>query len=352
MNRFRPRFSLNRSPNYRSPFQKPSSHFSFRSVLIVLTVVALAVVLTIAIKSKQTPKKEVYVNPYETLVGVSISPKSFGEEDYNSFYVKVKEVGNTVSWAGPWQDFAKTDGAPSGLATLAKQKDFMPVYITGPTLDEVKKGGYETVMLNAIGTFTAVEQPKFVGLGNEIDQYYFDSPELLKKYLEAIRPIVARIKSSSADAKVFATIQYERSQGMQGGLFGGKNDESKNILKDILPQLEMFDFIAYTTYPGLIYKTPSELPDDYYTKAKGLTTKPIIFTEVGWSRSAPVEGYDGSESAQAEFIKLFRKQIKEIEPKLQIWSFLYPQDVKTPFNTMSLLAEDQETSPGFEAWKK
>ncbi|OGD62826.1 hypothetical protein A3F39_02265 [Candidatus Berkelbacteria bacterium RIFCSPHIGHO2_12_FULL_50_11] len=94
------------------------------------------------------------------------------------------------------------------------------------------------------------------------------------------------------------------------------------------------------------------MPDDYYSKVTSLTSKPIIFTEVGWSRSAPEEGYDGSESAQAEFIKEFRHQMEDIKPVLQLWSFLYPQKVSSVFETMSLLATDQETSPGFEAWKR
>jgi len=327
----------------------------FKRLLLLVLLTAFVIAVTLVGTNKlrtESSKPELYVDPYETLIGVSVSPKSFGSEDYTNFYVRVKELGNTVSWAGPWQDFAQEDGAPAEIATLAKQKDFMPVYLTGPTLAEVKKDGYSEAMTEAIGKFTATEQPKYIGLGNEIDLIYLESPELLTKYLESVQPVVNKIRSTSANAKIFATIQYERSQGLQGGLFGGKNDETKNVLKAILPQLEMFDYIAFTTYPGLIYKTPSELPADYYTKAKALTSKPIIFTEVGWSSSAPAAGYDGSQSAQAEFIKQFRSQIKVLEPKLQLWSFLYPQDVKTPFNTMSLLTADQETSPGFEAWKK
>lgn len=338
-------------PRPRLRFRLPNIRLSARKVALGIAVVTTVVGLVLALKSNQAPPKEVYVNPYETLVGVSVSPKSFGVEDYTNFYIKVKEIGNTVSWAGPWQDFTKADGAPAEIATLAKQKDFMPVYITGPTLDEVKKGGYQTAMTDAISKFAATEQPKYIGLGNEIDQFYLSSPELLTSYLKSVEPIVARLRSTSASVKIFATIQYERGQGLQGGLFGGKNDEANSVLKEILPQLEMFDFIALTTYPGLIYKTPSELPKDYYTKIKTLTTKPIIFTEVGWSRSAPADGYDGSESAQADFIKKFRNQMKELSPKLQLWSFLYPPAAEAPFNTMSLLSADQETSPGFEAWK-
>lgn len=343
-------FNFNR-PRPRFSFRLPSIRLSARKVALSIAVIATVTGLVLALKSNQAPPKDVYVNPYETLVGVSLSPKSFETEDYTNFYIKVKEIGNTVSWAGPWQDFSKADGAPANIATLAKQKDFMPVYITGPTLDEVKKGGYSAAMTDAIGKFAATEQPKYIGIGNEIDQFYLSSPELLTSYIKSVEPVVARLRSTSASVKIFATIQYERGQGLQGGLFGGKNDETKSVLKEILPQLEMFDFIALTTYPGLIYKSPSELPNDYYTKIKSLTTKPIIFTEVGWSRSAPADGYDGSESAQAEFIKKFRDQMKELSPKLQLWSFLYPPDAKAPFNTMNLLSEDQETSPGFEAWK-
>src|SRR3989344_1280097 len=163
-------FNFNR-PRPRFRFRLPRIRLSIRKVALSIAVIATVVGLILALKSNQTPPKEVYVNPYETLVGVSLSPKSFEGEDYTNFFVKVKEIGNTVSWAGPWQDFTKADGAPANIATLAKQKDFMPVYITGPTLDEVKKGGYTVAMTEAIGKFAATEQPKYIGLGNEIDQF-------------------------------------------------------------------------------------------------------------------------------------------------------------------------------------
>ncbi|OGD61654.1 hypothetical protein A2807_00190 [Candidatus Berkelbacteria bacterium RIFCSPHIGHO2_01_FULL_50_36] len=320
-------------------------------MIILGLVVVVSAVVSINIQ-RQAAKPAPYVNPYETLVGVALSPKSYKGEKFTSFFDKAKEIGNAVSWSGPWQDFAKSNGTPSDIATLAKQKGFMPIYLTGPTIEEVKNGDYQTAMTAAIGKFAATEQPKYIGIGHEIDQLYLSSPELLKKYLKAAKPVVGRLRSTSASVKIFATIQYERSQGLRGGLFGGTNDESKSILKKVLPQLEMFDFVAFTTYPGLIYKTPEDLPDDYYSKVTSLTSKPIIFTEVGWSRSAPEEGYDGSESAQAEFIKEFRHQMEDIKPVLQLWSFLYPQKVSSVFETMSLLATDQETSPGFEAWKR
>src|SRR3990167_11233726 len=340
-NRFRSRFT----------FKRTTFRLSFKTIAIGVAAVGIVLVVSLALKSKQSPPKEVYVNPYETLVGVALSPKNYEGEDFNSFFTKAKELGNTVSWAGPWQEFSKTDNAAEALMTRAKQNDFMPVIITGPTIEEVQKGGYQTEMAEAIGKFVTVEQPKYLGIGNGIDEFFLDSPELLTTYIESIKETLTRVRSVSSSIKVFATLQYERSSGLNGGLFGGENDESKNILKDILPQLEPFDFIAFTTYPGLIYKTPSELPNDYYTKIKSLTTKPVIFTEIGWSRSVPAEGYDGSESAQAEFIKKFRDQMKDVQPTMQLWSFLYPQKVKSPFDTMSLLADDQETSPSFEAWK-
>ncbi|MCR4277809.1 MAG: hypothetical protein NUV85_02220, partial [Candidatus Berkelbacteria bacterium] len=176
-------FNFNR-PRPRFNFRLPSIRLSARKVALSVAVIATVVGLILALKPDRIPPAEVYVNPYETLVGVSLSPKSFETEDYTNFFVKVKEIGNTVSWAGPWQDFAKIDGAPANIATLAKQKDFMPVYITGPTIEEVKKGGYTVAMTDAIGKFAATEQPKYIGVGNEIDQFYLSSPELLTSYIK------------------------------------------------------------------------------------------------------------------------------------------------------------------------
>jgi hypothetical protein len=55
-----------------------------------------------------------------------------------------------------------------------------------------------------------------------------------------------------------------------GGLYGGANDPSKNLWF-LLDKFPGADLIAFNTYPGMIYKTPSEIPADYFTGIKAHT---------------------------------------------------------------------------------
>src|SRR3989338_10570701 len=105
-------------------------------------------------------------------------------------------------------------------------------------------------------------------------------------------------------------------KGLRGGLFGGINDESKNQWK-LLDQFPKADLIDFTTYPALIYKAPSEIPNDYYSVILTYTEKPVLFTEVGWSSKIDNPSWETSESEQAEFIKIFEERSEEHTSELQ-----------------------------------
>lgn len=58
--------------------------------------------------------------------GVSLSPRSFGQEDFTNFFVEARQAGNIVMWAGDWNELG-TDGAPKTVAELASVYNYVPV---------------------------------------------------------------------------------------------------------------------------------------------------------------------------------------------------------------------------------
>jgi hypothetical protein len=60
------------------------------------------------------------------------------------------------------------------------------------------------------------------------------------------------------------------------------------------------DLVAFTTYPGLYYRNPSDIPEDHYAKIKNYTTKPIAFTEIGWHSAASPTSLESSEQERAQ----------------------------------------------------
>jgi len=68
----------------------------------------------------------------------------------------------------------------------------------------------------------------------------------------------------------------------------------------------------------LRYSTPDSIPSGYYSQLKQYVTKPIAFTEIGWS-SAGANG----EKLQAEFLLKFLQLTKGLELAMVNWLFLH-----------------------------
>ena len=292
----------------------------------------------------------------ETLRGISLSPKSFSPQNFTAFFEKAAPVNQVITWAGDWQQLSDEKAAPSVLAQLSSQYGFKPVIITQffsqgsksllRPLTEETKNSYKTGAVDFAQKF----KPEYLGLGIEINILAEASPALFDEYASFFSEVYDAIKQVSPGTKIFTVFQLERMKGLQGGLFGGRSDPSL-AQWDLLKKFQKADLIAFTTYPGLIHKSPQEIPEDYYDEIAAQTKKPTAFTEIGWFREGPV-GWESSAEEQAAFIKKFFQISKNTQPHFIVWSFLYDQKIQEPFSTMGLLKNSEETSPAWEAWKE
>ena len=135
-----------------------------------------------------------------------------------------------------------------------------------------------------------------------------------------------------------------------GGDGGGVNDPSKNLwfLLDKLPKA---DLIAFNTYPGMIYQTPSEIPCDYFTGIRACTARPLAFSGTGWQSAEAPAGRPVGEAQQAEYVGVFTALTADLNPEFSAWSYLYdPLDPAEPFNSMGLLRGDGTPRPAWHAW--
>jgi len=159
------------------------------------------------------------------------------------------------------------------------------------------------------------------------------------------------VKAASPKTKVFTVFQLERMKGLHGGLWGGADD----LAKDEWALLERFpkaDLVGFTTYPGLVFKDPADIPADYYAEARAHTTKPVAFTEVGWPSDAAVRGWESSEEEQARFVGRFFELTRELKPEMVIWPFLYDPAIGQPFKSMGLRRPDGQPRQAWAAWLK
>lgn len=295
--------------------------------------------------------------PVITLKGVSLSPKSFQPDDFTGFFSKAKEAGNAVMWAGDWNELANTqNGAPAVVSALADNYGLVPVveaqFFTQSTgkllrpLDEQTKKAY----IESAAAFAEAFKPQYMGFGIEVNVLYEKSPDDFEEFARLFSEVYDAVKIVSPETKVFTVFQLEKMKGMNGGLFGGKNDAS-NARWQLLDKFQKADLIAFTTYPGLVYKSPSEMPADYYSGIKQHTKKDIAFTEAGWHTAASPKGWESSNEEQEEFVKKFIGLLEGMNSKIIIWSFLYDQNTIEPFNSMGLY-NNEGKKPAFDAWGK
>ena len=274
----------------------------------------------------------------EELKGFSLSPKSFTAPDFTDFFVKANEGGDSITGWAEIEQFANAQSVPYVVAGLAKQYSYEPIILVG-----LKNSNSFSDYEENLVSFVKDNKIDYLGIGVEVNRYTD-----YEGYVNAYASLYDKVKEVSPNTKIFTVYQYETFLGLNGGLFGGVNDEG-NAQWDRLDDISS-DMIGFTTYPGLIYKDPNEIPVDYYAKITQHTTKPIIFTEIGWFREGPT-GWESSAKEQAQFVEKYFDLTKELDVKANIWTFLYDSDSQEFFRTMGLLKDNEETSLAFEAWK-
>ena len=293
--------------------------------------------------------------PGGILKGVTLTPRSFEAADFNDFFDKAKQAGEIVSWSGDWNELSNlSGGGPTVTAGLAKTKGYVPMIIaqfftqsSGKLLRPLNEENKKNYKSGAVA-FVQKNKPPYLGLGIEVNMLYEKSPADFEAFVRLFDEVYDAVKAASPGTKVFTVFQLERMKGLLGGLFGGKNDPSKSNW-ELVDKFPKADFLAFTTYPGLIYKSPAEIPADYYSEIKSRINKPIVFTEIGWHSVAAPVGWESSGAEQAEFVRRFFELTKELKPEMAVWSFLYDQETIQPFNSMGLF-DAAGPKPAWDAW--
>ncbi|MBC7090871.1 MAG: glycosyl hydrolase 53 family protein [Nitrososphaeria archaeon] len=153
-------------------------------------------------------------------------------------------------------------------------------------------------------------KPDYFSLGNEVNDYFYFHPQDFSSFLNLFDEAKREIKSVSPDTKVFVTLSY--------------NHLIENSQWNMVEELDSHvDLIGLTTYPWKHYKSPEEIPADYYSRIKKYTTKPIAFTEIGWTSSPP-----SSEKLQSQFLIRFLEITRDLKIEMVNWLFLHEIQLK------------------------
>jgi hypothetical protein len=298
--------------------------FSIRNVKAVLSI---AVLLLGIICIEGCGNRQISISqseqPIDILKGVSLSPLSFQSRNFTDFFEKAEKAGNIVSWAGDCNEINNPNNGPKVIVELAATYNYTPLielqFFTQSTgallkpLDEATKQSYK----NDVVDFVDKYKLKYLGIAIEVNTLYAKSPSGFDAFVKFYNEIYDAVKVKSPDTKVFTIFQLEMMKGLNGGLFGGTNDASKEqwLLLDRFPKSDV-----------------------------------IAFTEIGWHSEAGPSGWESSDSEQAEFINKFWDLSRSLEKELAIWSFMYDQDTVVPFKSMGLYRRDCTPKPAWNEW--
>lgn len=61
--------------------------------------------------------------------------------------------------------------------------------------------------------------------------------------------------------------------------------------------------IGFTSYPGLVFAEPEDVPEDYYRRLDEIADgRPVAITELGWQSDGDLGGHSGSSDRQHRFV--------------------------------------------------
>lgn len=311
----------------------------------------------------------------EVLKSVVPVPRSWDSAGLQEAYAAAAELGSFISLPDPvdWFDaqgkrpedskqsreFAVNDALikQNGLQVLIQLDPYpgrkglipnLPATVVRKSFgDPVLRRAYAADALNRVRLY----HPPYLCLAMEINAYYEQHPEDFENFVTLFKEIRTKIKAESPNTLVFVSFQYEQFLGLFGGQAG---------LPVHPPHWELFDrfgadldAIGISTYPmdrlGH-FPDPSALPENYFSRIADHSSKPIIFTEIGWP-SSPSLG--GSPEFQAAFVSKLDTLTANARPLLANWFMLSDNNAfGQTFESMGLIAQSGTPKTSFESWKR
>jgi hypothetical protein len=288
--------------------------------------------------------------------------------DWTDLFTHLHETGNLVGVYTAWNDSPEAEGLPPEVIKTAfdlqKQYGVTPVIALSFYQDAAEDHLASLIrwddtdqrerVVETARQIAESYQPPYFALGIEINRYYEEDPAGFKAYVDLYVEMYDAIKAISPQTLVFPIFQYEKMHG--GVFFSGDNQAQPEW--ELLDKFNgRMDLIAFTTYPFLLYATPADLPNGYYTEITRHASQKIAFTEIGWPSAVlsamPDSPFGGSPDEQSDFVRRFFSLTSDLPLDLALWSF--PHDVGPDFNaaftSISLRENNGTPKPALQVWR-
>lgn len=337
------------------------------AIVLAIVVIALVILVAFLVYARVGQKSRGPTNTDQTtqkaasptgLRGFNFLPKNFSSSGFSDFFSKLPKSRAAVTWAGDWQEIERSSGAPQTVANLAKKYNYEPIFLVSTYKDAGSFGNVVPIRpiesngqayIDGAVAFCKKYSPAYFGIGIETNRIYASSVAEFEKFVNLFDQTADAMHAACSSTKIFTAFNLEHLRGLRGGLFGGVNNENKNDWQ-LLDRFGKADFLAFTTYPGIVYKDPSEMSANYYSAIIAHTNKSVAFSEAGWPSKISAAGWASSEDEQTRFIETFISQTKNLKPLFSIWSFLYDQNLPDPFQDIGLINSEGTPRSGYQLW--
>ena len=218
-----------------------------------------------------------------------------------------------------------------------------PPGMEGSTLSDPKwREAYKQAALEVIKT----SRPLYLSLGNEVNRWYEKygarpgDPNGFQHYISLYEDLYDAVKMLSPETRVFCTFARE--------ITSENREADLNILTMFDP--DKMDLIVFTSYPYAVkgINKPSDIPDDYYSKALHyMPGKPLGFSELGWPSINALGGEQGQANFLTEVVnRLTRKQ--GVNLNILGWAWLHDLNKN---NHIGLIRRDGTEKLVYQIWK-
>ena len=224
-------------------------------------------------------------------MGLSSLPADLTEESYAQAFGLAAENGEVVliRHTPPWEELL-TDSFPSDSTVQTTQQEtalsddngldvFFAIDATDRSEDTGQLPGLPEELLGASFADDAVRealvmyaqyvavnyQPAYLALGVEVNRLEKQDSEDFDHFVTLYHEAYAAIKELSPDTLVFPTFQLEELAGLLP-----VDDPAEPQWELIAPFAPRADLLAVSTYPGVAFSDPDQIPSDYYTQLSSL----------------------------------------------------------------------------------
>ncbi len=347
--------------------------------LVLLSLLLLGAVLGVACRGGgtaddgQRPEGSAVRN-FE--MGFSSWPGEPTEEAYKQTFEQAGEYGDLIliQRAPPWEEFSPGSAiSEETVATTREEKSlaeengldlFVAIDPTDPTdrgrlvdlPDRLARASFSDpdvrLAFIAYAKFLALNlKPKYMALGVEVNMYFESNPEDFPNFLSLYFEAYDAVKTLSPSTLIFPTFQLE---DLAGELPSNQERVSRwALIQQFEPKL---DVLAVSTYPSFAFNSPSDMPEDYYSKLLGVTSKPIAIAAMGYSSGEGRQGVNaGTEAEQEAFLWRVLRDADSMRMAFVVWFAGCDPAYATepPFDLLrhvGLHRTDGSEKPAWQAW--